>query len=115
MRRKIISIIVLLSIFIVVFQTTVLAVNPADLKPAQEDVSQIRISNLNTLIRMIASLFEIIISPILLIIGIIIKMKYKNKDESKKNKGILIIWCAVILFIISSVIQVSLQPVFNVF
>ncbi len=109
MIRKIISIIVFLSIFIAVFQTTVLAVNPADLKPPQEiDDHQIIISNTITLLKLTFRILGLIVSPILILIGSILDLKNKHNSNYKIGKRMKYI--AIILFVIHVIIEIAFQP-----
>lgn len=107
--KRIISIIVLLSIFIAIFQTTVLAVNPANLKPPQEiDSRQIIISNMIILLKLTFRILGLIVSPILFLIGSILDLKNKNNSNYKIGKRLKYI--AIILFVIYIIIEIVFQP-----
>lgn len=109
MIRKMISIIVLLSIFIAILQTTALAVNPADLKPPQEiDSHQIIISHMITLLKLTFRILGLIVSPILILIGSILSLKNKNNSDYKIGKRLKYI--AIILFVIYIIIEIVFQP-----
>ena len=109
MIRKIILIIVLLSIFIVVFQTTVLAVNPADIKPLKEiDNHQIIISHMIILLKLTFRILGLIVSPILILIGNILDLKNKHNNSYKIGKRLKYI--AIILFVIYVIIEIVFQP-----
>ena len=109
MIRKIISIIILLSIFIAIFQTTVFAVNSADIKPPQEDESQqIIISNTITLAKLTFRILGLIVSPILILIGSILDLKNKHNSNYKIGKRMKYI--AIILFVIYVIIEIVFRP-----
>lgn len=111
MKKTRILFIILSILFILIFQTTVSAVDFNIIKP--NDSQAIEKSNITNIIRLIIQIILLVVIPVCFILGIIMCVKFRNKDEIKFKTGRRIISITVIILIILILLNDILQPKYD--